>query len=122
MLPGQGNFQAKVPILGPFCTNTFVNTSKLQKNNADNVYFFMQSVAVFRVLWYNNSGKGDIMNYSKTIREYCQKNPGMVFDMSYERERHFPMVPYRTFCKILSRIEAEGIIRTYSKGIYNKLG
>ena len=60
----------------------------------------------------------EVMNYSKTIREYCLKNPGMVFDMSYERERHFPMVPYRTFCKILSRIEAEGIIRTYSKGIY----
>ena len=28
------------------------------------------------------------MNYSKTIREYCLKNPGMVFDMSYEREKH----------------------------------
>lgn len=58
------------------------------------------------------------MNYSKTIREYCLKNPGMVFDMSYEREKHFSMVPYKTFCKILSRIEDEGIIRTYSKGIY----
>ena len=30
----------------------------------------------------------EIMNYSKTIREYCLKNPGMVFDMSYEREKH----------------------------------
>ncbi|MCQ2797699.1 MAG: hypothetical protein MJ241_04535 [Bacilli bacterium] len=58
------------------------------------------------------------MNYSKTIREYCLKNPGMVFDMSYEREKHFSMVPYKTFCKILSRIEDEGILRTYSKGIY----
>lgn len=58
------------------------------------------------------------MNYSKTIREYCLKNPGMVFDMSYERDKHFSMVPYKTFCKILSRIEAEGIIKTYSKGIY----
>lgn len=64
------------------------------------------------------AGWFEIMNYSKTIREYCLKNPGMVFDMSYEKEKHFSMVPYKTFCKILSRIEAEGIIRTYSKGIY----
>ena len=30
----------------------------------------------------------EIISYSKTIREYCLKNPGMVFDMSYEREEH----------------------------------
>ena len=58
------------------------------------------------------------MNYSKTIREYCMQNPGMIFDMSYEHKKHFEMVPYRTFCKILNRIEEEGIIKTYSKGIY----
>lgn len=58
------------------------------------------------------------MNYSKTIREYCLKNPGMVFDMSYERKNHFEMVPYKTFCKILSRLEDEGILKTYSKGVY----
>ena len=33
------------------------------------------------------AGGVEIMNYSKTIREYCLKNPGMVFDMSYEREK-----------------------------------
>lgn len=58
------------------------------------------------------------MNYSKTIREYCKQNPGMVFDMSYEHHKHFDMVPYKTFCKILSRIEEEGLIKSYSKGIY----
>lgn len=58
------------------------------------------------------------MNYSKTIREYCLTNPGMVFDMSYERSNHFKMVPYKTFCKILSRLEDEGILKSYSKGIY----
>ena len=58
------------------------------------------------------------MNYSKTIREYCLQNPGMIFDMSYEHKKHFEMVPYRTFCKILNRIEEEGIIKTFSKGIY----
>ena len=60
------------------------------------------------------------MNYSKTIREYCLKNPGMVFDMSYEREQHFSMVPYKTFCKILSRSEAEGIIKCY-KDLYARM-
>lgn len=58
------------------------------------------------------------MNYSRTIREYCLQNPGMMFDMSYEHKKHFGMVPYRTFCKILSRLEDEGIIKTYSKGLY----
>ena len=26
------------------------------------------------------------MNYSRTIREYCLQNPGMMFDMSYEHK------------------------------------
>ena len=34
------------------------------------------------------AGGFEIMKYSKTIIEYCLKNPGMVFDMSYEREKH----------------------------------
>lgn len=58
------------------------------------------------------------MNYSRTIREYCLQNPGMLFDMSYEHKKHFEMVPYRTFCKILSRLEDEGILKPYSKGLY----
>lgn len=58
------------------------------------------------------------MNYSRTIREYCLQNPGMMFDMSYEHKKHFEMVPYRTFCKILSRLEDEGILKPYSKGLY----
>ena len=52
------------------------------------------------------------MNYTKTIREYCQ-NKGMIFDMSYELKKHFSIVPYRTFCKILSRLEEEGILKEY---------
>lgn len=58
------------------------------------------------------------MNYTKTIREYCFQNPGKMFDMSYECERHFEMVPYRTFRKILNRLEDEGVLKTYSKGLY----
>lgn len=59
------------------------------------------------------------MNYTKTIREYCLNNKGSIFDMSYEYERHFSMVPYKTFCKILNRLEEEGTIKTTSKGIYS---
>ena len=39
--------------------------------------------------------------------------------MSYEHENHFNMVPYKTFCKILNRLEDEGIVTLYSKGLYS---
>lgn len=58
------------------------------------------------------------MNYSKTIREYCLQNKGNVFDVSYEMKTHFDMVPYKTLLKILNRLEEEGIIKKYSKGLY----
>lgn len=58
------------------------------------------------------------MNYTKTIREYCNQNKGKMFDVSYEMKHHFEMVPYRTLCKILSRLEAEGLLSLYSKGLY----
>ena len=38
--------------------------------------------------------------------------------MSYEHKKHLEIVPYRTFCKILSRLEDEEIIKTYSEGLY----
>ena len=58
------------------------------------------------------------MNYSKTIREYCLQNEGRVLDVSYELKHHFSMVPYKTFLKILNRLEEEKILKKYSKGIY----
>ena len=58
------------------------------------------------------------MNYSKTIREYCQMNKGQMFDVSLEMKKHFSMVPYKTLLKILNRLEAEGIVSKYSKGLY----
>ncbi len=58
------------------------------------------------------------MNYSKTIRNYCLDNKGMIFDVSYEMERHFNVVPYKTLLKILNRLEDEGILATISKGVY----
>ena len=58
------------------------------------------------------------MNYSKTIREYCNQNKGKIFDISYEKTHHFEMIPYKTLLKILNRLEEEKVITTYSKGTY----
>lgn len=70
------------------------------------------------MLWYNLNKDGYVINYTKTIREYCIQNKGKMFDVSYELKTHFEMVPYRTLCKILSRLEDEGILSLYSKGLY----
>ena len=50
---------------------------------------FFSKLSLFSVFYgIIEAGEFEIMNYSKTIREYCLKNPGMVFDMSYEQEKH----------------------------------
>ncbi len=58
------------------------------------------------------------MVYTKTIREYCLQNEGIVFDISKEYKNHFSMVPYKTFCKILTRLEEEGVLARESHGAY----
>ena len=58
------------------------------------------------------------MNYTKTIREYCLKNTGSLFDVSILKDTHFPMIPYKTLLKILNRLEEEKIIKKIAKGVY----
>lgn len=58
------------------------------------------------------------MIYTKAIREYCLQNEGIVFDISKEYKDHFSMVPYKTFCKILTRLEEEGVLVRESHGTY----
>ncbi|MFA6829606.1 MAG: RhuM family protein [Bacilli bacterium] len=58
------------------------------------------------------------MIYTKIIREYIEQNDGMIFEIAKEHKEHFPMVPYKTFCKILNRIEEEGLIYKLSFGTY----
>lgn len=58
------------------------------------------------------------MNYSKTIKTYCLENKGSIFDVSYELDVHFNMIPYKTLLKILNRLEEQGIIKTISKGVF----
>ena len=58
------------------------------------------------------------MVYTKAIREYCLQNEGIVFDISKEYKDHFSMMPYKTFCKILGRLEEEGVLVRESHGAY----
>ncbi len=58
------------------------------------------------------------MNYTKTLREFCLQNKGKIFDVQYELETRFSLVPYKTLLKILNRLEAEEVVTKISKGVY----
>ena len=58
------------------------------------------------------------MNYTKTLREFCSQNQGHIFDIQYELNHRFSLVPYKTLLKILSRLEIEGIVSSLAKGVY----
>jgi len=59
------------------------------------------------------------MNYTKTIREYCNQNKGTIFNISLELKEHFSMIPPKTFYKILNRLEDEGVLIKESHGVYS---
>jgi len=58
------------------------------------------------------------MNYTKTLREFCSQNQGHIFDVQYEQNHRFSLVPYKTLLKILNRLEEEGIVSSIAKGVY----
>lgn len=58
------------------------------------------------------------MIYTKVMREYCLQNKGIVLDIAKEYKEHFSMIPYRTYCKILNRLEEEKVISRISHGAY----
>jgi hypothetical protein len=58
------------------------------------------------------------MNYTKTLREFFSQNQGHIFDVQYEQNHRFSLVPYKTLLKILNRFEEEGIVSSISKGVY----
>lgn len=58
------------------------------------------------------------MNYTKTIREFCLKNPDSLFDVSYMTTDYFSMVPYKTLLRILNRLVEEEVLFLVSKGVY----
>jgi hypothetical protein len=58
------------------------------------------------------------MNYTQTLREFCSQNQGRIFDVQYEQNHRFSLVPYKTLLKILNRLEDEQIVSSISKGVY----
>ena len=58
------------------------------------------------------------MNHTAAIRQYINEHQDELFDASYARTQHFPLVEIKTFLKILDRLEAEGLIKKISRGVY----
>lgn len=58
------------------------------------------------------------LNYTKTLREFCLNNQGNIFDVKYEQDKRFSLIPYKTLLKILNRLEEEKIVENISKGVY----
>lgn len=58
------------------------------------------------------------MNYTKQVREYCEKNANSLIDISIVRNSVFSDIPYKTLLKIFNRLEEKGVVHTVSKGIY----
>ena len=57
-------------------------------------------------------------NYTKKIREDCQRHNDTLYDVSTLRNSEFADVPYKTLLKILNRLEGEGVVRHVSRGVY----
>ena len=58
------------------------------------------------------------MNYTGALRKYCADHNGAIFDAAFVHEHYFPLIKYRTFIKILSRLEEDKILVKVDKGIY----
>lgn len=58
------------------------------------------------------------MNYTQTIRNYVLERKGEMFDVSYEFNKRFQMIPHKTLMRILNRLEDEGLLLTVGKGLY----
>lgn len=58
------------------------------------------------------------MNYTSTIRSFCQNKAGSIIDVAQVSEDYFAMVPYKTLLKVLNRLRDEGLLIPVSKGVY----
>lgn len=59
------------------------------------------------------------MNYTKQVREYCEKHVNSLVDIYIVRDSVFKDIPYKTLLKIFNRLEDDGIVHTVSKGLYS---
>lgn len=62
--------------------------------------------------------RSKIVNYTKQVREYCEKHANSLIDISIVRNSVFSDIPYKTLLKIFNRLEDESVVHTVSKGIY----
>lgn len=46
------------------------------------------------------------------------QNQGRIFDVQYEQNHRFSLIPYKTLLKILNRLEDEQIVSSIAKGVY----
>ncbi|MBN2267839.1 MAG: hypothetical protein JXC35_00235 [Acholeplasmataceae bacterium] len=67
---------------------------------------------------YNIVKEGEKMNYTKRLREFFSQNQRHIFDVQYELNHRFSLIPYKTLLKILNRLEEEGIVSSIAKGVY----
>ena len=58
------------------------------------------------------------MDYTASVRKYCNDHAGEILDVAYVHEQSFAVVVYRTFLKILKRLEEDGVITRIAKGVY----
>jgi hypothetical protein len=93
--------------------STITRIAQLFKQ-VDNVDVLLTFVDFYTIL----SPGGIPMNYTKTIRAFCQQNEGKIFDSQQMAKDYFSMIPYKTFMKILNRLEDENILSSVSKGVY----
>lgn len=61
----------------------------------------------------------DRLNYTKQVREYCEKIKNDLIDISIVRNSIFSDIPYKTLLKIFNCLEDEGIVAIVSKGVYS---
>ncbi len=59
------------------------------------------------------------MNYTAAVKTYCNDHFGTILDASYVHEHFFPLIEYRTFLKILKRLESDGTLSLVDKGVYS---
>lgn len=47
------------------------------------------------------------MNYTKQVRDYCEKHANSLLDISIVKNGVFADIPYKTLLKIFNRLEGE---------------
>lgn len=58
------------------------------------------------------------MTHTATVRQYVAEHQEELLEAGYVHIQYFPAIEIKTFLKILDRLEAEGLIKKISRGVY----